>query len=77
MIQPDDTIYVAGHRGLHGLALSSDNMADACLFLMCRHDEGFASLLGSDETASGRFAPPLVNIGGGSDMLIAHGGSRR
>jgi GDP-L-fucose synthase len=34
-------------------------------------DERFAALLGSDESRSGRFEPPLVNIGVGHDITIA------
>jgi GDP-L-fucose synthase len=51
--------------------LYSDDMADACVFLMNLPDERFLPLLGSDESASGRFEPPLVNIGVGSDVTIA------
>jgi GDP-L-fucose synthase len=51
--------------------LYSDDMADACLFLMNLPDERFDALLGSDESASGRFEPPLVNIGVGEDLTIA------
>ena len=48
----------------------SEDMADACLFLMNLPDERFCSLLGSDETVTGQFDPPLVNIGVGEDMTI-------
>ena len=34
------------------------------------HDRN-AALLGSDESVSGRFEPPLVNIGVGDDITIA------
>jgi GDP-L-fucose synthase len=51
--------------------LFSDDMADACVFLMQLPDERFDALLGSDETVSGRFEPPLVNIGVGEDITIA------
>ena len=51
--------------------LYSDDMADARAFLMQRPDEKYAALLGSDETRSGRFEPPLVNIGVGHDLTIA------
>lgn len=51
--------------------LYSDDMADACVFLMDLPDEKYAALLGSDETRSGRFEPPLVNIGVGHDLTIA------
>ena len=51
--------------------LYSDDMADACVFLMKLPDARFDSLLGSDEGVSGRFEPPLVNIGVGEDITIA------
>jgi GDP-L-fucose synthase len=50
--------------------LCSDDMADACVFLMELPDAKFGSLLGSDETVTGRFEPPLVNIGVGHDITI-------
>ncbi|MBI5717039.1 MAG: GDP-L-fucose synthase [Burkholderiales bacterium] len=51
--------------------LYSDDMADACVHLMNLSDERFGALLGSDESVSGRFEPPLVNIGVGTDVTIA------
>lgn len=51
--------------------LYSDDMADACVHLMQLPDSRFESLLGSDESVSGRFEPPLVNIGVGDDVTIA------
>ena len=51
--------------------LYSDDMADACVFLMGLSDERYTALLGSDETVTGRFEPPLVNIGVGHDVTIA------
>ena len=51
--------------------LFSDDMADACVFLMRLPDAEFDPLLGSDESESGRFEPPLVNIGCGEDVSIA------
>jgi GDP-L-fucose synthase len=50
--------------------LFSDDMADACVHLMNLPDARFDTLLGSDEAASGRFDPPLVNIGTGEDLSI-------
>ena len=49
----------------------SDDMADACVFLMDLPEHRYDELLGSDETMTGRFEPPLVNIGVGSDVTIA------
>ncbi len=51
--------------------LYSDDMAQACVFLMNLPDDRYNALLGSDETVSGRFEPPLVNIGVGQDVTIA------
>ena len=51
--------------------LYSDDMADACVYLMGLPDERYRPLLGSDESVSGRFEPPLVNIGVGEDVTIA------
>jgi GDP-L-fucose synthase len=51
--------------------LYSDDMADACVFLMQLPDDRFDALLGSDETVTGRFEPPLVNIGVGEDVTVA------
>jgi GDP-L-fucose synthase len=43
--------------------LYSDDMADACVFLMNLGDSAFESLLREDE-------PPLINIGTGEDVTI-------
>ena len=51
--------------------LYSDDMADACVYLMGLSDERYTALLGSDESVTGRFEPPLVNIGVGDDVTIA------
>jgi GDP-L-fucose synthase len=50
--------------------LYSDDMADACVFLMNLPDDKYTSLLGSDESKTGRFEPPLVNVGVGEDVTI-------
>lgn len=50
--------------------LYSDDMAEACVYLMNLQDSEFESLLGSDETKSGKFEPPLINIGVGEDITI-------
>ena len=50
--------------------LYSDDMADACVFLMNLPDEQYQTLLGSDEAKTGNFEPPLVNIGVGEDVTI-------
>ncbi len=48
----------------------SEDMADACIHLMDLPDEKFSSLLGSDESQTGCFEPPIVNIGVGEDITI-------
>jgi GDP-L-fucose synthase len=50
--------------------LYSEDMAEACVFLMNLPDDKFDGLLGSDEMVSGRFQPPLINVGYGSDITI-------
>ena len=44
--------------------LYSDDLADACLFLMNLDKQRFESLVANDQT------PPLINIGCGSDLSI-------
>lgn len=51
--------------------LYSDDMADACVFLMKLPESEYAALLGSDEAISGQFEPPVVNVGVGTDVTIA------
>jgi GDP-L-fucose synthase len=46
----------------------SEDMADACVFLMNQPDEKFVPLLGQDRNDG---LPPLVNIGVGEDLTIA------
>jgi GDP-L-fucose synthase len=48
----------------------SDDMADACVFLMSLSDKKYQTLLGSDEARTCKFNPPLVNIGVGEDVTI-------
>ena len=50
--------------------LYSEDMADACVYLMELSDGEYGRLLGSDETKTGKFEPPLVNIGVGEDVTI-------
>lgn len=50
--------------------MHSEDMADACVYLMNLPDEQYTSLLGSDESKSGKFEPPLINIGVGHDVTI-------
>ena len=50
--------------------LHSEDLADACVYLMNLPDDSFGALLGSDETMSGKFEPPLINIGTGEDLTV-------
>jgi GDP-L-fucose synthase len=50
--------------------LFSDDMAEACVFFMNLADDKYESLLGSEESKSGKFEPPLINIGVGEDVTI-------
>jgi GDP-L-fucose synthase len=67
----DATVTVWGTGAPRREFLYSDDMADACVHLMNLSDDRYSPLLGSDESASGRFEPPLVNIGVGEDITIA------
>jgi GDP-L-fucose synthase len=67
----DEAVTVWGSGTPRREFLYSDDMADACVFLMNLPDERYTALLGSDESASGRFEPPLINIGVGEDLTIA------
>lgn len=49
----------------------SDDMAAACVHLLNLPDADYTRLLGSDEVVTGRFEPPLVNVGVGEDQSIA------
>ena len=69
-LRGDRTVTVWGSGTPRREFLYSDDMAEACVFLMNLPDERFDSLLGSDEVQSGRFEPPLVNIGTGEDVTI-------
>ena len=70
-VRGDATVTVWGSGTPRREFLYSDDMADACVFLMNLADEPYQALLGSDETVTGRFEPPLVNIGFGEDATIA------
>ncbi|MGY1488097.1 GDP-L-fucose synthase family protein [Methylobacillus pratensis] len=50
--------------------LYSDDMADACVYLMNLPQGQYQALLGSDESKTGRFEPPLINVGVGEDVTI-------
>jgi GDP-L-fucose synthase len=66
-----DTVTVWGTGTPRREFLYSDDLADACVFLMNLPEDRYAALLGSDEVATGEFVPPLVNVGVGEDVTIA------
>ncbi|MBL8470080.1 GDP-L-fucose synthase family protein [Methyloversatilis discipulorum] len=66
----DRTVTIWGTGTPRREFLYSDDMADACAFLMNLPDDRYTSLLGSDESKTGRFEPPLVNVGVGEDVTI-------
>jgi GDP-L-fucose synthase len=70
-VRGDASVTVWGSGRPRREFLFSDDMADACVHLMQLPDARFDALLGSDEHESGRFEPPLVNIGVGEDLTIA------
>ena len=69
-VRGDKTVTVWGTGTPRREFLYNEDMADACVYLMNLPDPAYQELLGSDETKSGRFEPPLVNIGAGSDVTI-------
>ncbi|MBU1003147.1 MAG: GDP-L-fucose synthase [Proteobacteria bacterium] len=69
-VQGSSTVTVWGSGTPRREFLYSEDMADACVFLMGLAEQSYAGLLGSDESKTGRFEPPLVNIGAGEDVTI-------
>ncbi|MPM92527.1 GDP-L-fucose synthase [bioreactor metagenome] len=65
-----DTVTVWGTGSPRREFLYSEDMADACVFVMNLPDEKYDLLLGSDESVSGKFEPPLLNVGVGEDVSI-------
>lgn len=64
------TVKLWGTGTPHREFLYSEDMAAACVYLMNLPDEEFNELLGSDESKTGEFMPPVVNIGCGEDLTI-------
>lgn len=67
-IRGDAEVVVWGSGTPRREFLHSDDMADACVFLMELPDERFLSLLAADRNDG---PPPLINIGSGTDLTIA------
>jgi GDP-L-fucose synthase len=69
-IRGDKTVTVWGTGSPRREFLYSEDMADACVFLMNLPGDKYQHLLGSDEAKTGRFEPPVINIGVGEDVTI-------
>lgn len=77
-IRGDKEVVVWGTGAPRREFLYSDDMADACVFLMGLPDQAFDSLLGlqcsnpspQSSAVSPDFHPPLINIGCGQDMTV-------
>ena len=69
-VRVEKQVVVWGTGSVKREFLYSEDMADACVYLMNLPDDSYCGLLGSDETMSGKFEPPLVNIGVGKDVTI-------
>ncbi|MFD0930359.1 GDP-L-fucose synthase family protein [Methylophilus glucosoxydans] len=67
---PDVTVWGTGTPRRE--FLFNQDMADACVFLMQLEESKFRSLLNSDQPASEKFQPPLINVGFGSDVTIEY-----
>lgn len=50
--------------------LYSEDMADACVYLLRLADGEFEVLLGDNKTVTGKYRPPLINLGIGADITI-------
>ena len=70
-LRGDPTVTIWGSGTPRREFLYSQDMAEACVHLMSLPDEPYTALLGSDEAITGRFEPPLVNVGVGEDITIA------
>ena len=69
-VRGDKTVTVWGSGTPRREFLYNEDMADACVHLMSLPEAKFAALLGGDESKTGKFTPPLINIGVGEDVTI-------
>ena len=69
-LRGDATVTVWGTGTPRREILYSEDMADACLFLMEMPNTAFDIFLATEEARAGRFVPPLVNVGLGQDVTI-------
>lgn len=70
-VRGDRTVTVWGTGTPRREFLYSDDMADACAYLMRMDDTGFQAMLRTDADSTKLFDPPVVNVGMGSDITIA------
>jgi len=66
-LSPPDSVVIWGSGTPKREFLYSDDMADACVYLMAMEDLDFCSLL---KPKSSDLSPPLINIGTGKDLTI-------
>jgi len=69
-VRGDSTVTVWGTGTPRREFLYNEDMADACVHLMNLPADKYTALLGSDESKTGRFEPPLINVGVGEDVTI-------
>ena len=69
-VRGDKQVVVWGSGTPRREFLYSDDIADACVFLMRLPDRDYENLLGNDISEAGIFNPPLVNIGCSEDLTI-------
>lgn len=69
-LRGDPQVVVWGTGAPRREFLYSEDMAEACVFLLTLPEERYLPLLGDTGLREERFAPPLVNIGAGTDVTI-------
>ncbi|MFT5712383.1 MAG: GDP-L-fucose synthase [Glaciecola sp.] len=67
-VSNQDTVTIWGTGTPKREFLYSDDMAEACVFVMNLNDEQFKPLLAADRNDG---LPPLLNLGSGNDLTIA------
>lgn len=67
VLSPPDSVVIWGSGTPKREFLYSDDMADACVYLMSLSDQDFDGLL---SPKSSTLSPPLINIGTGKDITI-------
>jgi GDP-L-fucose synthase len=68
---PQSSVVVWGTGTPRREFLYSDDVADACIFLMSLPDGAFSSVLSPKSSVPGlHSSPPLINIGSGEDLTV-------